>query len=115
MKKTVWLLSIWILLGLNFSCSKADEEPGEKFLFHSLISEKDLIMAGEQTKITADVTGGNPTYTWSADAGRLDPADKPFQVIFSAGECELGIRKVTCKVTSSNQSETKDVLITVYD
>ena len=113
--KIIWFLSVGILLMFNYSCGDSEEEPAEKFVYQSLVSEKDSLFAGEQTKITATVTGGNPDYIWSADAGLLNSTDKPYQVLYSAGECELGIRKITCKVTSGSQSETKEVYIVVYD
>lgn len=113
--KIIWFLSVGILLIFNFSCSDSEEEPAEHFVYQSLVSEKDSIFAGEQIKITATVTGGNPEYIWSADAGLLVPTDKSYQVLFSAGECELGIRKISCKVTIGSYSETKEVNIVVYD
>jgi hypothetical protein len=113
--KIIWFLSVGIFLIFNFSCSDAEDEPAEQFVYQSLVSEKDSIIAGEQTKIIATVTGGNPEYIWTADAGLLNSTDKPYQVLFSAGECELGIRKITCKVTSGSHSETKEVHIVVYD
>ena len=115
MKKLI-LLYIFLSTLLFCSCSKSDDtEPEGELIFHSLVSEKDTIDPGEQTKITANATGTNLEYVWSADAGLLNSTENPYQVLFSAGECELGIRKITCKVTSGSHSETKEVHIVVYD
>jgi len=114
--KQIFFLYIFVITLSFWNCSKSDDaEPEGELVFHSLVSEKDTIALGEQTKITATATGTNLEYVWSADAGLLNSTDKPYQVLFSAGECELGIRKITCKVSSGSQSETKDVHIVVYD
>ena len=109
-------LFLLIVMSIVINCSDSEEELPGDFVFQLLVSEKDSIIAGEQTQITATATGDNLEYVWSADAGRLDPTGKPYQVLYSAGECELGIRKVSCKVAiGSKKPETKDVYIVVYD
>jgi hypothetical protein len=115
--KKIMLLYIFFGTLLFCSCSKSnDTEPEGELIFHSLVSEKDTIAPGEQAKITATATGTNLEYVWSADAGLLNATSKPNQVLFSAGECELGNRKITCKVAvSSKQWESKDVYVFVYE
>ena len=116
MKKLILLYILFSTL-LFCSCSKSDDtEPEVELVFHSLVSEKDTIAPGEQTKIIATATGTNLEYVWSADAGLLNPTDKPNQVLFSAGECELGNRIISCKVVAtSKQWEFKDVYVCVYE
>jgi len=111
-----------IILGLLFlfialmviNCSKEEEEvpPAEDLVFNSLISEKDTILSGEQTKITANATGSRLEYFWSAFLG--DIVGSGAEVTYVASPCQAGKNEITCRITNgSTQSETKSIYIVV--
>jgi len=114
--KFILYLAVIALNLILLNCSKAEEEegPAEDLVFQSLVTEKDTIAPSENTKITAIATGSQLEYFWSKDAGEISPTDKPSEIYFSAGPCEIGERTVTCEITNgSTQSETKSIIIVV--
>lgn len=114
--KTLWCLSISIIILMFCNCTKSEEEEGplDDLVFHSLVAEKDTIAPSESTKITATASGSQLEYLWSKDGGEISQTDKPSEIYFSAGPCEIGERTVTCTVkTGSKQSETKSIYIVV--
>lgn len=107
-----------IILPLAFvllNCSKEEEElPETKLVFHSLVSEKDTIAPGETTRVTADATGSNLTYHWSATIG--DILGSGSEVIYAASPCQAGTNQITCEITDgSNQPASKTIDIVVYE
>jgi hypothetical protein len=103
-----------VIVTTFFCCSKAEEEepPAEDLVFYSLVSEKDTIMVGEQTRITASATGSQLEYFWSASLG--DIVGSGSEVTYVASPCQAGKNQITCKITNgSTQSETKSIYIVV--
>ena len=68
MNKKIILSFMSLLIALVIiNCSEEEEEPpAEDLVFHSLVSEKDTIFVGEIIKITANATGSQLEYYWSA-------------------------------------------------
>jgi hypothetical protein len=106
---------ILVIFILFCNCSKQDEtEPAGELIYHSLVSEKDTIAPGEQTKITATATGTNLSYFWKAEGGTI--INSGYQVNYTAGPCDLGKNKITCEIKSSgNLTESKSLYIVVYE
>ena len=104
-----------IIIILFSDCSKKDDtEPAGELIFHSLVSEKDTISPGEQTKITANATGTNLKYFWKAEGGTI--INSGAQVNYTAGPCDLGKNKITCEIKSGdNLSESKSLYVVVYE
>jgi hypothetical protein len=107
------ILMTLLLAFLMVNCKKEDEkEPGE-MIFHSLVAEKDTIAPGETVKIVANATGTSLEFHWSATLG--DILGSGAEVIYAASPCSAGKNKITCKVVSGRQTDTKTIEIVVYE
>lgn len=82
-------------------------------VYHSLSIEKDTIAPGETTKVTATASGIHLNYFWSATLG--DILGSGAEVIYAASPCSAGKNRITCRIESGSQSETKTVDIIVYE
>jgi len=110
------LLPIIILMAIFLvNCSKEKEDLSEtELVFHSLVSEKDTIAPGETTTVTADATGSNLTYYWSATIG--DILGSGSEIVYAASPCQAGTNQITCEIKSGgNQSVSKTIGIVVYE
>jgi hypothetical protein len=104
-------LMLLLLLG---SCENNNDpgDPSQPLIFSSLNAERDTILPGETTKITAVASGYRITYNWSASAG--DILNSGAEVIYAASPCQAGKNRITCTVKDGNeQSETKEIFIVV--
>jgi hypothetical protein len=98
---------------LLLNCSKGDQdEPGE-LVFKSLSIEKDTIAPGETVKVVATASGTRLNYLWSATLG--DILGSGAEVIYAASPCSAGKNRITCRIESGSQSDTKTVDIIVYE
>ncbi|MBN2213633.1 MAG: hypothetical protein JW723_05260 [Bacteroidales bacterium] len=106
---------ILILLLFFTSCEKNNNngDPSQPLIFSSLDAEKDTILFGETTRITAVASGYKITFNWTASAGDiLGPGGA--EVIYAAGPCHAGRNKITCTVKDGNdKSEAKEIYIVV--
>jgi len=116
MKKLSGLL---ILLLFVTSC-ETDEYQGPNdgnneimpLAFYSLTTDKDTVTAGETATITANATGFNLTYAWSATAGSILGSGN--KVSYASCSCNAGENIITCTVTDAyNDSDSKGVSIFV--
>jgi hypothetical protein len=118
-KRTIYLVPF--LAGMNLilllflsSCENNNDpgDPSQPLIFSSLDAERDTILPGETTKITAVASGYRITYNWSASAG--DILNSGAEVIYAASPCQAGRNSITCTVKDGNeQSETKEIFIVV--
>jgi len=108
------LISI-VLIGITFACSKdeaGDDIPELPLVYESLIAEKNIINAGETTKITATAEGFKIEFHWSATGGDILGSGQ--QVTYTACPCYIGTNQVSCTISDGyGQSETKKVTIIV--
>jgi hypothetical protein len=110
------LISLFLLALLLGSCIKdineGLEDPDEPLVFSSLAAEKDTIVTGESTKITAIATGYKITFHWSATAG--DILGMGNQIVYAASPCQAGTNKISCTVRDgNNDSQSKEIFIVV--
>ena len=112
MKKTAFL---FLMLFILSQCTKDETiEPVQDLIYYSLIAEKDTLVPGEETNITATATGSNLQYFWSATQG--DILGSGSKVVYAPSPCHTGTNKITCKITNgNNQSESKSVNIVVLE
>jgi len=104
------VLFVCILL----SCTKNDLIPqNDSYLdyFESLTAEKDTLLKGQSTVITATVTGSKILFKWYATDG--DIIGTGSQITFIASPCCHGNTTITCEATAKNRSENKSLIITV--
>jgi hypothetical protein len=72
MKTTILIFLASLVLFAVSSCSKEETpEPTAELKFMKLISEREDIYSGESTEITAEASGTNLSYKWSASGGRF--------------------------------------------
>jgi len=112
--KIIYGLAVILVTLIICNCSKEEEEepPAEDLVFYSLVSEKDTIRTGEQTKITASATGSQLEYFWSATLG--DIVGSGAEVTYVASPCQAGRNEIICRIENgSTQSDTKSVYIVV--
>jgi hypothetical protein len=64
-------------------------------------------------KVTAAASGSSLNYFWSATLG--DILGSGAEVIYAASPCSAGKNRITCRVESGSQSETKTVDIIVMN
>lgn len=112
MKKIV--LVILVLSLLIPACGEDNdlEDPSVPLEFISLQAGKSALKVGETTTIKATAKGSNLVYYWSATLG--DILGSGPEVIYAASICQVGINKITCKITGgNNQSASKTIEIVV--
>jgi hypothetical protein len=103
-----------ITLFFFISCHKDDDhgDPSRQLIFSSLQAEKDTILSGEATKISAVASGYKIEFFWSATSG--DILGSGAQVLYAASPCHAGKNKIECTVKDGNdQSETKEIYVVV--
>lgn len=112
--KQILLLTFFCSI-LLINCSEEEiTEPFQELEFYSLAIEKDTISPGDDTKITANASGSNLSYFWSASMGDILGSGK--EVTYAASLCHIGTNTITCKIeNANNQSETKSIQIVVLE
>ena len=112
MKKTIFPFLFILLL---ISCNKKDDNNVDKNSvlnsFISLTAERDTILTGQSTSISAVVDGDKVTFSWTATAG--DILGSGSKINYIAPTCTPGSNEVKCTVSASNKTESKTIIITV--
>lgn len=100
---------------LMIACGKEDPnggDPSQELVYESLIAERDTLMAGETTAITATAEGYQLEYHWSATLG--DILGSGASVQYATSPCHAGTNEVSCTVKDGNdKSMSKSVSIVV--
>jgi hypothetical protein len=111
----ITLLLIFIASIFLISCSEEETtEPYQELEFYSLVTEKDTIAPGQDTKVTANASGSNLSYFWSASVGDILGSGK--EITYASSPCHVGTNTITCKIENArNQSETKSIQIVVLE
>ncbi|MFW6290207.1 MAG: hypothetical protein ACOC0R_04490 [Mariniphaga sp.] len=114
-RKTGAFIIPTVIIGtwLACSCSKTEQEENGNLVFQSLTIEKDTIAPGETAKVTAEATGTNLQYYWSASLGDILGSGE--EVVYAASPCSAGKNIISCRVVSGSLEETKTVDIMVYE
>jgi len=111
------LACFWIFFLLVFStCNKDngdDELKQDSYLryFESLTVEKDTLLRGQSTEISAHATGSRISYRWSASEGPI--IGEGSKVIYLSSPCCWGEITITCEARAMNATESKSIKITV--
>lgn len=104
-----------ICFTIYFSCSKKENpegDPSQELVFESLNSEKDTVIPGESTLITAIAKGYMINYFWSASAGTILGSGS--SVTYTTTPCQAGTNEVVCEIKDgNNNSESKTIYIVV--
>ena len=117
MKIKITLLSGLLFILFFVSCTKKTDNPVDNITFpviESLTASKSTIQFGgsDPTVITCEATGGLLSYTWQVDLGDLIPMNNDKSIMqFTASECCLGNKFITCTVENSLGSITDTISI----
>lgn len=106
--------AVFLFAVILVNCSDEEEEPTGELTFHSLVAEKDTLFPGEEIKVTAEATGVNLEYYWSATKG--DILGSGAEITYAASPCHIGRNKITCAIKSGpTVSASKSIDIVVYE
>jgi len=81
------------------------------FNYISLVANPDTVKVGDVINIYATATGKNLVYTWSTSHGNLFGSG--YHVESGADPCCVGRIRISCTISDSAHSETKDVFYSV--
>jgi len=113
-KGKYFLILTFMVCALFIGCEDDNNngDPSAELVFDSLVAEKDTMKVGETITITANATGYNLSYYWSASLGDLLGSGS--QIIYAATKCHIGSNEVTCEVKDGNNvSQSKIITIVV--
>jgi hypothetical protein len=110
------ILSAIITAGIIFfwSCKKKETpspDPTTPLEFTSLTLNPDTITPGTFTAVSAAAKGDNLSYQWSTTHGDLFGSGA--SITYGSAPCCVGTNVITCKVSDSKNSITKNVNIVV--
>ena len=117
MKTPVCFLLIPLIFIL--SCEKKNNnqvnDPSEGYIssFVSLTAEKDSLVPGESTKITALVDGNCVKYFWDATQGDILGSGR--EITYVALLCACGKSVITCRAKAGSYEISRSVIIYIID
>jgi hypothetical protein len=111
MRKIVIVLCLAVIV-IMASCSKSSTAPdpgtGAEFKFTSLAAADTVIKVNDITSVTAQATGDNLTYTWTASYGTFVGSGATVQWTV----CHQAKFNISCVVTDKyNHSEKKTIVV----
>jgi hypothetical protein len=113
MKKVVLLFTAIVLTVTFFACKKSSsgtDSPGGAFSFTNLSISDTSMKVNEITTVTANATGTNLSYHWTASYGTFIGSGAKVQWTV----CHSDIFTITCEVSDDNgNKESKTVSIAV--
>jgi hypothetical protein len=99
------------------ACKKDKQPPANPtpLTFSSLTAQRDTLIAGEPTTVTATATGDGLTYTWTLEPNSAgDLIGSGMQITYLSGSHCVGQNTIRCTVKDTNgNSQSKTVTITV--
>ena len=114
MKQLQIIIFLVIALAI-YACEKdspPEEEPDQTLEFQSLISDRDTILTGETTGITALAKGYQITYHWSASSGAILGTGS--RVTYASAPCGCGGSRISCQVIDGyEKTDMKTIIIVV--
>jgi len=111
------LFKLILLIGMSVSLINCEKKPEEgkdtPLVFSDIQARRQMILAGDTTRIWATASGYQITYHWSVEKGDLLGSGS--EVTYLATPCTVGDNTVVCKVMDGNGQEmTRQVVITVF-
>lgn len=116
-KITLYFILIFLIFFL--SCGKENNEEsngssdGYINSFVSLTAEKDSLVPGESTKITALVDGDCVKYYWDATQGDILGSGR--EITYVALLCACGKSVITCKAKAGSYEISRSIIIYIID
>jgi len=106
-------LLLAIFTGFFLACDKDDtssEGVGAVQLI-SLTANDTVLNAWQVTKIFAHAEGQSLIYKWEADHGEINGSGE--QIEYMAGTCCTGTNTITCTVSNSENSDSKQIKLLI--
>ena len=115
MKKVVFY-GLFIVLVIFYGCTKKSNtksttKPSTPLSFTGISASVNPVQQSKVADLTANATGSNLTYSWSASHGDLFGSGST--VMYSTAPCCVGTHTVTCIVSDGSSSSTKTLVMTV--
>lgn len=113
--KQLQIIIFLVIAFAIYACEKdspPEEEPDQTLEFQSLIADRDTIVTGETTGITALAKGYQITYHWSASSGAILGSGS--RVTYASAPCACGGSRISCQVIDGyEQTDMKTIIIVV--
>jgi len=120
--KSFLYIFLFAIIFLLYSCKKegsyfsgqntiGPDTTSSVFNFINLVASPDTVKVGDVINIYATATGRNLYYTWSTSHGNLFGSG--YHVESGADPCCVGRIKVTCTISDSTHTASKDVYYSV--
>lgn len=111
--KKAFIFSLIFFALLVSSCEEEQTQSSYLDEFVALTADKDSLTVNQTTTIQALAKGENLDYLWFSDGGVFVDCQGD-NVVYSAPDCSVGNKEISCTVKASNKSETKSIYIYVY-
>lgn len=113
------LLLIVAIIGCSNNDSPTNNTVTETVpVINNIVADKNQILYGgsEQAVLTCNADGGNLKYVWQVDLGDLVPMNSEHsKVSFTGAACCVGEKTITCTVSNSKGSASKNIIITILE
>ena len=113
MKNRQIVLLLVLFIGSFLACEKDDsssEGVGAVKLI-SLMANDTVLNAWQVTKVFATAEGQSLIYNWEADHGEINGSGA--QIEYMAGTCCTGTNTITCTVSNSENSDSKQIKLLI--
>jgi len=113
----ILVLLVFFMSGF-FSCTNEndddDDTSGDPLVFDTLFADRDTVIIGDSTIVTAIATGDGLEYYWSKTQENSMIIGNGYWVLYIAQPCSAGVDIITCEVMdNSNNSDSKQIAIEV--
>ena len=105
-----------LFLIIFYGCKKSGStknttKPATPLSFTGISASVNPVQQSKVADLTANASGSNLTYSWSASHGDLFGSGST--VMYSTAPCCVGTHTVTCVVSDGSSSSTKTLVMTV--
>ncbi len=106
--------TLLLVVILACSCTKDDDSKSDgtgNVVIESLIANDTVLNAWQVTKVFAIAKGEGLIYKWEADHGEINGSGDHIE--YMAGTCCTGINTITCTVSNSENSDSKQIKLRI--
>lgn len=108
------LVSLFCVTGCNKNEAYSPEGQPHAYIYSlELISEKDTLVHGESTKITALAEGDGVGFSWGATQG--DILGHGSEITYVALLCNCGKSRIDCTAEAGSNKISKSIIIHIVD
>jgi hypothetical protein len=122
-KNLILFIQVLLLITIIIGCTKNESPTNNNVIettpaINNIVADKTQIFYGgeDMAIISCNATGGNLDYTWQVDLGDLVPMNSErSKVSFSGAACCVGEKTITCTVSNSKGTVSKNIIITILE